>query len=170
MMERSSQPVVFTHANVNALCPGPRNVTDEQIRACVATGGVIGVANFGPFLLKEGRTEQPTVDDLVEHIDYLAQMTGSTDHIGIGTDMSLGTYPLHAPEPWGTPAYTPAGGDYARVVSSDVRSPKRALRDFNCYPQVMTLVERLLTRGYHESDVQKILGGNFLRVFEAVWG
>src|SRR5215216_4986880 len=37
MMERSTQPVVFTHANVDALCPGPRNVTDEQIRACAVT-------------------------------------------------------------------------------------------------------------------------------------
>jgi membrane dipeptidase len=169
MMERSAQPVVFTHANVDALCPSPRNVTDEQIRACVATGGVIGVANFGPFLLKEGRTEQPAVADLVEHIDYLAQMTGNTDHIGIGTDMSLGTYPLQAPEPWGTPAYAPAGGDFARLITSDVRSPRRALRDFNCYPQVMTLVDQLRARGYGEGDVLRILGGNFLRVFEQVW-
>jgi membrane dipeptidase len=169
MMARSTQPVVFTHANVDALCPNPRNVTDDQIRACVATGGVIGVANFGPFLLKEGQTEQPAVADLIEHIDYLAQMTGSTDHIGIGTDMSLGTYPLHAPEPWGAPAYAPAGDRYARLITGDVRSPRRALRDFNCYPQVMTLVDRLLARGYGETDVEKILGGNFLRVFEQVW-
>jgi membrane dipeptidase len=169
MLARSSQPVVFTHANVDALCPGPRNLTDEQIRACVTTGGVIGVANFGPFLLKAGRSEQLSVEDMVEHIDYLAQMTGSTDHIGIGTDMSLGTYPLHAPEPWGVPAYSPAGADYARLISNDVRSPNRALRDFNCYPQVMTLVERLLARGYMETDVEKILGENFLRVFEQVW-
>ena len=169
MMERSRQPVVFTHANVDALCPNPRNVTDEQIRACVATGGVIGVANFGPFLLREGRTEQPAVAELIEHIDYLAQMTGSTDHIGIGTDMSLGTYPLHAPEPWGTPAYAAAGADYARLITSDVRSPRRALRDFNCYPQVMNLVEGLRGRGYTEGDMEKILGGNFLRVFEQVW-
>ena len=169
MMERSAQPVVFTHADVDALCPNPRNLTDEQVRACVATGGVIGVANFGPFLLRPGRTEQPSVSDLVEHIDYLAQLTGSTDHIGIGTDMSLGTYPLHAPEPWGAPSYAPTGADYARLITADVRSPRRALRDFNCYSQVMTLVEQLLARGYSEDDAQKILGANFLRVFEQVW-
>jgi membrane dipeptidase len=168
MMERSSQPVVFTHANADALCPNPRNLTDEQIRACIATGGVIGVANFGPFLLKEGRAEQPSVADLIEHIDYLAQLTGSADHIGIGTDMSLGTYPLHAPEPWGAPAYA-AGVDYARLITADVRSPRRALRDFNCYPQVTNLVEGLRGRGYSEGEVEKILGGNFLRVFEQVW-
>ncbi len=50
-----------------------------------------------------------------------------------------------------------------------MRSPKRALRDFNCYPQVLTLVERLLSRGYTEADVRKILGENFLRVFAQVW-
>ncbi len=169
MMERSSRPVVFTHANVDQLCPGPRNVTNEQIRACVATGGVIGVSNFGPFLLTDDRDEQPSVDDLVTHIDYLAQMTSSTRHIGIGTDMSLGTYPLHAPEPWGAPAYAPAGARYARLITADVRSPRRALRDFNCYPQVLNLAERLLARGYRDEDVHGILGGNFLRVFEQVW-
>ena len=67
------------------------------------------------------------------------------------------------------PAYTPAGGEYARLITADVRSPRRALRDFNCYPQVMTLVEQLLARGYSEDDAQKILGANFLRVFEQVW-
>ncbi len=168
-MARTRRPFVFTHSNVKALVDNPRNIDDEQITACVATGGVVGLAPFGPFTLKAGRGEWPSMDDFIEHVDHVAQLTGSTDHIGIGTDMSLGTYPYHEKEPWGEPAYAVPGAEYARAVSGDVRSPKRALRDFNCYPQVLDFAERLITRGYTEADVHGILGGNFLRVFEQVW-
>ena len=69
----------------------------------------------------------------------------------------------------GEPAYASAIGDYADVVSGDVRSPKRALRDFNSYPQIVDLAAALLGRNYTEADVHGILGGNFLRVFAQVW-
>jgi microsomal dipeptidase-like Zn-dependent dipeptidase len=71
-------------------------------------------------------------------------------------------------DPWGEPAYPNPGGNYAEVVTGDVRSPRRALRDFNCYPQMLNLVDRLLAGGYTDGDVHKILGGNFLRVFDEV--
>jgi Membrane dipeptidase (Peptidase family M19) len=64
--------------------------------------------------------------------------------------------------------YDPWGGNYAEVVTGDVRSPRRALRDFNCYPQMLNLVDRLLAGGYTDGDVHKILGGNFLRVLDEV--
>ena len=169
IMARTQRPFVFTHSNVKAIVDNPRNIDDEQIKACVGTGGVIGLAPFGPFTMKAGRGEWPSMDDFIEHLDHVAQLTGSADHIGIGTDMSLGTYPYHEADPWGEPAYASAIGEYAQAVSGDVRSPKRALRDFNCYPQVVDFAARLQQRGYSASDVEKILGGNFLRVFEQVW-
>ncbi|MBM4362582.1 MAG: membrane dipeptidase [Deltaproteobacteria bacterium] len=169
MMERTRQPFVFTHSNVKAIMDSPRNVTDEQIKACAATGGVVGLAPFGPFTLKRGSREWPSIKDFIEHIDYVAQLTGSVDHIGIGTDMSLGSYPYHEVNPWGEPAYLHSSSEYAGAVSGDVRSPKRALRDFNCYPQVLDFAAALLAHRYSESDVHKILGGNFLRVFDQVW-
>jgi membrane dipeptidase len=169
IMARSDRPFVFTHSNVNAIVENPRNITDEQIKACVATRGVIGLAPFGPFTLKSGRREWPSTADFMEHIDHVAQLAGSTDHIGIGTDMSLGTYPDHEKDPWGEPAYPSTLGDYGDAVTADVRSPKRALSDFNSYPQVLNLAEALLGHGYKDADVHKILGGNFLRVFDQVW-
>jgi membrane dipeptidase len=169
IMEQSGQPIVFTHSNVRALVDSPRNVDDEQIRACAAKGGVIGLANFGPFVKKAGSKEWPTMLDFVEHVDHVAQLTGGTDHIGIGTDLSLGTYPDHPVDPWGTPGYPNPGGDYGEVVCGNVRSPMRALRDFNSYPQVLDFADFLLRRGYADADVHKILGENFLRVFDQVW-
>jgi len=169
MMERSSRPFVFTHSNVKSIVDNPRNIDDEQIKACVATGGVVGLAPFGPFTMKKGSREWPSMSDFIEHVDHVAQLTGSMEHIGLGTDMSLGTYPYHEKDPWGEPAYASAIGEYAEFVSGDVRSPKRALRDFNSYPQILDLADALLKRNYTETDVQKILGGNFLRVFDQVW-
>lgn len=170
MIDRSSQPVVFTHSNPSALVPNPRNIDDEQIRNCATRGGVIGLAPWGPLVLKPGTTAWPTMDDFIDHIDHVADLTGSTDHIGIGTDMSIGTYPDHSHDPWGD-AVTFAGvtGEYERHLSSDVRSPGRALRDFNSYAQVGKFAERLLERGYSSQDVHKFLGENFLRVYEQVW-
>ena len=169
IMARSDRPFVFTHSNVNAIVENPRNITDEQIKACIGTRGVIGLAPFGPFTLKRGRREWPSTTDFLEHIDHVAQLAGSTDHIGIGTDMSLGTYPDHEVDPWGAPAYASSLGEYGEAVTRDVRSPKRALSDFNSYPQVLNLADVLLGRGYKDTDVHKILGGNFLRVFDEVW-
>jgi membrane dipeptidase len=169
IMACSSQPFVFSHSNVNALVDNPRNITDEQIRACIASDGVIGLAPFGPLTLKPGRSDWPGVDDFLEHVDYVAQLAGSTDHIGIGTDMSLGTYPDHPQDPWGEPAYASGLAEYGRLVCGDVRSPRRALREFNSFSNVGEFAERVLRHGYTDADVQKILGGNFLRVFEQVW-
>jgi membrane dipeptidase len=169
MMERSTQPFIFSHSNVRALVDTPRNADDEQIKACARTGGVIGLANFGPFIKPADKMEWPSLDDFMPHVQHIAQLTGSTDHIGIGTDMSLGTYADHWHDPWGEPEYPNPGGNYAEAVTGNVRSPQRALSDFNCYPQVLNLVDRLLAAGFTDGDGHKVLGGNFLRVFDAAW-
>lgn len=169
IMERTAQPFVFTHSNVRALVDVPRNIDDEQIIACVRTGGVVGLTNFGPFVKRAGSSEWPTLEDLMAHVDHVAQLVGGTDHIGFGTDMSLGTYAHHVKDPWGEPSYPNPFGDYGELISSDTRSPMRALRDFNSFPQVLDFADKLLSRGYSDTDVRKILGENFLRVFDQSW-
>ncbi len=87
--------MVFSHSNANALVENPRNIEDELIKACALCGGVIGLTPWGPMLLKKGQTERPTMDQFIEQIDYVSQLNGSVEHIGVGTDMSLGAYPDH---------------------------------------------------------------------------
>lgn len=169
IIERSAVPVVFSHSNPRRLVDNPRNIDDEQILACAARGGVIGLAPWGPLVMKPGSRTRPTLDDFVEHIDYVAQLTGSSDHIGIGTDMSLGTYPDHEHDPWGEPAYASVTRAYDQHVTADVRSPLRAVEGFSSYSEVLNLVDRLQRRGYGDADVRKILGENMLRVFDQVW-
>ena len=169
IIERSRQPVVFSHSGADAVSPNPRNADDARIKACAAGGGVVGLSPWGPMILKKGQTKRPTVDDFIDHIDHAAQLAGSVDHIGIGTDMSLGTYPEHAPDPWGAPALKDVAGAYDKFVTANFRSPLRMAEGFSQYAEVVHFAERLERRGYKDPDVRKILGENFLRVFGQVW-
>jgi membrane dipeptidase len=169
IMERSRQPVIYSHSNPKRLVDNPRNIDDEQIRACAAKGGVIGLASWGPLVFKQGASKRPTVDDYLEHVDYVAQLLGSTDNIGIGTDMSLGTYPDHWHDPWGEPTYKDVASAYNKIVTTNVRSRLRAVEGFSSYPEIHSVIAKLLQKGYTEQDVAKILGENYLRVYAQVW-
>lgn len=74
-------PVIASHSNCHRLCPVPRNLTDDQIKAIAASGGLIGVT-FAPSLVGPGEV---TLQDVLDHVDYLALLVG-TDFIAIGSD------------------------------------------------------------------------------------
>lgn len=169
IIERSQQSVVFSHSGAKALAENPRNIDDQQIKACAAKGGVIGLSPWGPMVLKKGRTQRPTLDDFMEHIDHVAQLLGSVENIGIGTDMSLGTYPDHTSDVWGEPVYRDVTGAYDKNISANIRSPLRMVDGFSNYAEVLNFIDRLKKRGHGDADVRKILGGNYLRVFKQVW-
>jgi len=153
IMAASTRPVVFSHANPRALVDHPRNVTDQQIRACAATGGVVGINGIGLFL---GDASSETV---ARHIDHVAQLAGAA-HVGLGLDF------LFAPEVDDAPPgldrahwWPPAAGYGADFGTLALVQPE----------QLPELTGILLRRGYREADVTGILGGNFLRAAEAAW-
>ncbi len=168
IIERSPHPCVFSHSNPAALVPNPRNVDDEQIKACAARGGVVCLCTWGPLVMRPGSRSRPTLDDYIALIDHVVART-SIDHVGVSTDMSLGTYPAHVSDPWGMPAYPAVSGEYDRWVTPDFRSPLRNVAGFSDYAEVVGFAERLSARGYSGTDIAKILGGNLLRVFEQAW-
>ncbi len=169
IIERSEHPCIYSHSNPSAIVPSPRNIDDEQITACASRGGVIGLVSWGPLVMRPGTTHRPTLDEFIDLIDYVAQLTGSSDHIGISTDMSLGTYPFHESDPWGAPDYPDFTALYNRHVTADIRSPLRNVAGFSDFAEIVAVADRLLERGYSDDDVRQMLGGNLLRVFEAVW-
>lgn len=170
MIDHSEHPCVWSHSNCAALVPNPRNADDEQIRACIARGGVVGLVSWGPLCMRPDSTTRPTLDDYVDHMDHVAQIAGNADHIGMGTDISIGTYPLHEHDPYGSPAYPVFTQRYNEHVTADIRARERNIEGFDDYAQIVGVAERLSERGFSDDDVGKILGGNFMRVFEEVWG
>ena len=82
LIDHARGPVIASHSSAFALCPHPRNLTDQQARAVAQTGGVIGVNFHSPFLCKQGGAK---LIDVVNHIDYLVQLVGP-EHVGLGSD------------------------------------------------------------------------------------
>jgi membrane dipeptidase len=148
IFETSSAPVVFSHSNPAGLQAHPRNINDEQISACAASGGVIGVVGFDGFL--PGR--KAAVEGVLQAIDYLVEKAG-IDHVGLGLDWIYCEPMFHRALEVNKVAYPSGeGGDYD--------TPAEFLG-----PEVLPrITEGLLARGYGASDVRKVLGENWLRV------
>ena len=151
-MELSTAPVVFSHSNAKALRDHGRNIDDDQIKACAATGGVVGINGLGIFL---GRNDCSS-DIIADHICHVAGLVGS-EHVGIALDYSheeadLGEILSSRTDYW------PAGQAYD-TPGIKVAEPRQ-------YPEICRIFHH---RGFSESELAGILGGNFLRVAEKVW-
>lgn len=164
-MEACEGPFVFSHANAKALHPSPRNITDDQMKACAATGGLVGINGFPSFL---GEDTRPTMARFAEFIDYAVNLMG-IDHVGLGIDYYMGMDPIIPPDKaqaryddavatgrWDATAYPPPPHYFPTGIETPDRLPN--------------LTAALLDRGYSAEDAAKIMGGNWLRVFRAVWG
>ena len=78
----SHTPIVCSHSSVRSLCDHRRNLTDDQMRALAAAGGVMQVTAYHGFLVRDG---EATIRNLMEHLDYAVKVMG-IDHVGLGTD------------------------------------------------------------------------------------
>ena len=82
----SDQPLVATHSNVHAITPSTRNLTDRQLDAVRASGGIVGLNFAVSFLRQDGQERADTgVSTMVRHIDYLVDKLG-IDGVALGSD------------------------------------------------------------------------------------
>lgn len=151
-IEVSEAPVIFSHSNPYAMRPHPRNIRDDQIRACARTGGLIGIVGFGHFM----KDNDISAESFVRNIDYVAELVGP-EHVGIGLDF------VYYPEQF-----------YRQVVVAPERWPQEYLQNldgFRYFPpeELPRVTEILMRQGYSESEIRGILGENFLRVADQVW-
>ncbi len=149
--EVSERPVIYSHSGMRGLWEHPRNITDEQAKACAATGGVVGVAGVGIFL----GPNDASVDALVRHIDYAVDLVGP-DHVGLATDYPFDVDDFNA-EMRDNPDLFP--DCYTRWGPIEFLPPE----------ELFTVEAALRHRGYPEDAITAILGGNFRRAATQVW-
>ncbi len=125
-LDISRVPIVCSHSSSRALCDHPRNLTDDQMRALAAKGGVAQTTIYNGFLRRHG---EATILDVLDHLEHAIEVMG-IDHVGLGTD------------------FDGDGGVRGLANSSEL----------------IHFTMQLLARRYSEADIQKIWGGNFLRV------
>jgi membrane dipeptidase len=161
----STAPISINHTGCRAVTDLPRNKTDAELRLVAEKGGFVGIY-FMPFLNASGHAH---ADDVVAHIDHAVQVCGE-DHVGIGTDGSvtqiddLQAYQAELAKEIAQrrAAGISAAGErpdtYPFVV--DLRGPQQFHR----------LTQLLAQKGYSSGRIEKILGLNFLRYAQSVWG
>jgi membrane dipeptidase len=168
----SSKPVILSHSSCRAISDIPRNVTDDMLRALAKNGGVIGI-NFG-----EGFINEKDAAALRASISQLSQMPNLIgkpldDYAAKDFERESGSRKVAATIEDVVAhidhAAKVAGIDHVGIGSDfdGIQGPPNGLEDISKMP---SLVAALLKRGYSESDIKKILGGNTLRVIRAVTG
>jgi len=128
--------VVYTHGNSRKFLPTDRGISDEMILRLAERDGVIGIALFNFFLDPEWRFggDRLPIDAVADSIDYIVQLTGSTDHVALGTDMD--------------------GGLGLNAIPQGI----------NTTADLPLIRESLAERGYRDADLDAVMSGNWLRV------
>lgn len=161
----STKPVAATHSGCKAINDVPRNKTDDQIRKLADKGGVIGIYLM-PFLRAKG---QPMATDLLAHIEHAVKV-GGEDAVGIGSDLS--TTPLDL-----TPEFRRMHAEFVRQrrrqgisAPGEDEQVYNYVADLNVPRRLELIGDALSARGHSSARIEKILGGNWIRVFGAAWG
>jgi membrane dipeptidase len=136
--------IIASHANVNDLLPGNesnRFLSDRVIKGLLERNGVIGVIPYNVFLkvgLKRSDLKREvTLDSVISHIDYICQLAGNANHVGIGSDFDGGF----------------------GVQSTPV--------EIDTVADLQKIIPLLKLKGYQETDITKIMGGNWISYLES---
>lgn len=133
VLKYSKAPIIASHSSARSLCNHVRNLTDDEMKAIAAKGGVVQLCLYKGFISEN--PEEASLSDAIRHLEYMINLIG-IDHVGIGSDFD---------------------GDGELI----------GCRSTN---ELINITMRLLELGYSDSDIEKIWGGNLLRVMKEVNG
>jgi membrane dipeptidase len=163
-IEASTKPVLFTHTGCAAVHPHPRNKEDRELRALADRGGVAGIY-FMPYLVASPIS--PTREHALQHLDHALKVCGA-DHVGIGSDGILGTFP-------DTPEQRKAFDEHiASRKKSGIAAPEEDRPpyspDLNRTDRLEIIAAGLSKQSYSSDVIEKVLGKNFYRALGEIWG
>ncbi len=169
----TSKPVLASHSSVYALCPVPRNLKDDQIRAIAKNGGVIQVNFYSGFL--DSNYNKKLDAFIGHHKKEFDSLVALKQPSYVMNDFLSKKYPQEAAGLRPPLSVLIDHVDYiVKLVGVDYvglgsdfdgsESTPQGLDGVDDFPKITAA---LLQRGYKEKDIRKILGGNFIRVFKA---
>src|SRR4051794_25985158 len=156
----AKRPLVISHTGARALTDHPRNTADATIKAVADKGGVVGVY-FMPFLTLDSH---PKGTDLIAHIEHVANVAGE-DHVGLGSDNGV------LPQAMDAEATRKLHEWAQKRIDAGIAAPGEGLdvwpmvKDYNSVEGYRRLAADLQKRGWSEARLEKLFGGNFLRVY-----
>jgi membrane dipeptidase len=177
IVQTSTAPVVATHSACRAIADVPRNLTDDMIRALAKTGGVVNVIFYPEHLEPGWSQKKKQVDAEIATMvqEASAAEPGDVVHKKIARDRVRQREYLHRLPPVQVARIVDHIDHIVKLVGvnyvglgSDFDGVQITTTDLATVADLPNLTKELLRRGYTESDVSKILGGNMLRVMEAV--
>jgi membrane dipeptidase len=161
----ATRPLSINHSGCRDVFDHPRNVYDSAMKALADKGGVFGLY-FMPFLAAGSK---PTRDDLIRHIEHAVNVCGE-DHVSLGTDGN--PLPIEINEATWKRAkemheFRSANGFAAPGEGPDILT---IVMDYNRLNRFQMLAGDLAKRGWKDAKLEKLFGGNLLRLYGDVWG
>ena len=142
----TTKPPIVSHTNVRRYYDIERNISDEQIKMIGERGGVIGANS----ILVSPREEESTLDHYVDHIEHVANLIG-IDSVGIGFDFFEFIY-RQWPE------------SRQKDLAAKFTTP-HFISDLKNHSHARNLTRKLIERGFSDEQIEKILRGNWIRIF-----
>jgi len=153
VIERSSAPVINSHAACHHLHPHYRNMTVEQLKAIASTNGVIGISGFSAYL----GDPQCRSETVFAHIDHVVQTVGPA-HVGFGFDFMRSTEML-------SEYIKMRGADEWPIINGIGYDPINLFPPMKAYE----LIPLMQGAGYTNQAIEGVLGENWMRVIDEVW-
>src|SRR5438046_1760813 len=142
-----TKPPIVSHTNARRYYDIERNISDDQIKMIGERRGVIGVNS----VLVSPKAEQSTLDHYVDHIEYIADLIG-IDGVAIGFDFFEFIY-----SQW---------PESAKKELAEKLTTPQFIPDLRNHSHIRNLTRKLVERGFHDEQIEKILRGNWQRIFK----
>jgi membrane dipeptidase len=163
-IQAATRPMTLSHTGCRSLTDYPRNQWDPELKACAEKGGVVGIY-WMPYL---AANRHATSVDLIRHMNHARNVCGE-DHVSIGTDSVLFKTDIDEK------ARAKKKAVYEQRVAAGIAAPDEGpdvfniVWDWDSHLRFKLLADGLATQGWTAAQIEKVLGGNLMRLYQEVW-